>query len=92
MVVATKSERLNLRVSAEHGEVLRRAAEVRGETVTDYVVRHAVEAAEIDLADRRLFIVDDPAWNELQAIMSSQPTLPPAIIKLLSNPSVLEEP
>jgi uncharacterized protein (DUF1778 family) len=81
-----------LRLTPEQDAVLRRAAEARGESTNDYVLRHAVEAAELELADRRVFVVDDDAWTELQKLLSEPPALPPAMIKLLTNPSVLERP
>jgi uncharacterized protein (DUF1778 family) len=68
------------------------AAEARGESANDYVLRHAVEAAEMELADRRVFAVDDDAWAELQKLLSEPPALPLAMIKLLTNQSVLERP
>lgn len=92
MLVAQKPERLSLRLTVTQDELLRRAADAMGVSITEYVVRHAVVAAETDLADRRLFMVDDAAWNELEAIMSRPPSLPPMIRKLLANPSVLEAP
>jgi uncharacterized protein (DUF1778 family) len=46
----------------------------------------------MDLADRRVFLVDDATWTELQARLSAPAELPPAMVKLLSNPSVLETP
>jgi uncharacterized protein (DUF1778 family) len=90
--MATKTERLNLRLTAAQDAVLRTAAEARGESTSDYVLRHAVEAAEMDLADRRVFVIDDAAWAELQALVSAQPELPLPMAKLLSKPSVLETP
>ena len=90
--MASKTERLSLRLTPEQDAVLRRAADARGESANDFVVRHAVEAAEMELADRRVFVVDDEAWDELQELLSQPPSLPPAIVKLLSNPSVLERP
>lgn len=88
--MATKTERLNLRLTPAQDEVLRRAAEAKGESMSDYVLRHAVEAAETDLADRRLFMVDDTAWDELQQVLNRPPQLAPKLDKLLSTPSVLE--
>lgn len=90
--MAAKTERLSLRLTPQQDAVLRRAAEARGESASDFVLRHAVEAAEIELADRRVFVADDAAWNELQALLSEPPALPQTMIKLLSNPSVLEQP
>ena len=57
--VASMTERLSIRLNPEQDAVLRRAAEARGESANDFVLRHAVEAAEIELADRRVFFVDD---------------------------------
>ncbi len=91
--MASKTERLSLRLTPTQDTVLRRAAEARGESTSDYVLRHAVEAAELDLADRRVFALDDAAWNELQGLLSATPSqLPPAMTRLLSQPSVLERP
>jgi uncharacterized protein (DUF1778 family) len=90
--MAAKTERLSLRLTPQQDAVLRRAAEARGESANDFVVRHAVEAAETELADRRAFVANDDAWADLQAILSRPPALSQAMIKLLSNPSVLEHP
>ena len=93
VLMATKTERLSLRLTPAQDAVLRRAAEARGESANEYVLRHAFAAAEADLADRRVFVVDDAAWSELQTLVSSPPLeLPAAMAKLLSNPSVLEAP
>ena len=90
--MASKTERLSLRLTPEQDAVLRRAAEARGESTNDFVLRHAVEAAEMELADRRVFVLDDVAWNRLQDLLSAPPALPAAMVKLLSNPSILERP
>jgi uncharacterized protein (DUF1778 family) len=92
MSMASKTERLSLRLTPEQDAVLRRAAEARGESANDFVLRHAVEAAEMELADRRVFVVDDAAWGQLHDLLSAPPALPEAMVKLLSNPSVLERP
>ncbi len=93
MVVASKTERLSLRLTPKQDMVLRRAAEARGESTCDYVLRHAVQAAESDLADRRVFALDDAAWEQLQALLSATPAqLPQAMAELLSQHSVLERP
>jgi uncharacterized protein (DUF1778 family) len=90
--MAIKTQRLSLRLTPDQDAVLRRAAEARGESANDFVLRHAVEAAETELADRRAFLVDDTAWSELQDLLSAPPALPDAMVKLLTNPSVLERP
>ncbi len=83
--MVSKTARLSLRLTPEQDAVLRKAAEARGESANEYVVRHAVEAAETDLADRRVFVADDAQWDELQRLLSTPPAIPRAMIKLLSN-------
>lgn len=69
---------------------MKRVLDATGESLNEYVVRHAVEAASNDLADRRVFVVDDAAWAEMQAVLDRPPVFNPQVSKLLANPSVLE--
>ena len=87
--MATKTERLNLRLTPSQDAVLRQAAASRGESTSDYVLRHAAEA---DLADRRVFVVRDEAWDELQRLLSAPSSLPAAMTELLGTPSAPEQP
>lgn len=86
----TKSGRWHLRVTAAQDAVVRRVLDVTGESLNEYVVRHAVQAAETDLADRRVFVLDDPAWTDLQALLDRPPSPKPELARLLANPSILE--
>ncbi len=90
--MTAKTERLNLRLTPDQDAVLRTAAEARGESASEYVLRNAVEAAEIDLADRRAFVVDDAAWRELAELLSAPTTMPEPMKRLLADPTVLDEP
>lgn len=86
----TKSGRWTLRVTPAQDAAVRRVLETTGESLNDYVVRHAVEAAHDDLADRRVFALDDAAWVELQHLLDRPPAFKPELAKLLANPSVLD--
>lgn len=88
--VETKTERWTLRVTPAQDAAVRRVLESTGESLNEYVVRHAVEAAHIDLADRRVFAVDDVAWSTLQEILDRPAVRKPDLARLLSEPSVLE--
>ncbi len=85
-----KTERLNIRLTQAQNTVLRRAAEARGESASEYVLRNAVNAAEMDLADRRIFVVDDQVWSELQESLSSPLPMPAPMASLLAEPTVLD--
>jgi uncharacterized protein (DUF1778 family) len=86
----TKSGRWHLRVTAAQDAVVRRVLEATGESLNEYVVRHAVLAAEADLADRRVFALDDDAWNDLQALLDRPPRPKPELARLLATRSILE--
>lgn len=86
----TKSGRWTLRVTPSQDAAVRRVLEATGESLNDYVVRHAVEAAHEDLADRRVFVLDDTAWTELQELLDRPPVLKAELFELLRNPSVLD--
>jgi len=89
--MAAKTERLNLRLTPAQDETLRRAAEAKGVAVSDYVLSHAVEAAETDLADRRVFMVEADAWEQLQETLEGPIRPAGRLRRLLAEPSVLEK-
>jgi uncharacterized protein (DUF1778 family) len=88
----TRSNRWTVRVTPAQDAVVRRVLELSGESLSEYVVRHAVEAATEDLADRRIFALDDDAWDELEALLDRPPVRNTRLDALLSEPSVLERP
>jgi len=77
-------------VTAAQDAVVRRVLEITGESLNEYVVRRAVEAAETDLADRRVFVLNDTDWAQLQALLDRPPRPKPELGRLLANPSTLE--
>ncbi len=90
--MSTKSERWTLRVTPEQDAAIRRVLDTSGESLNEYVVRQAVDAAHRDLADRRVFVLSDEQWAELDQLLDQPPTFKPAVAKLLSYPTVLEQP
>ena len=90
IAVGTKTERLNLRLTRAQDTTLRRAAEAKGVPVSDYVLSHAVRAAESELADRRVFVVDEASWSLLQEALDQPPRRALELWRLLSEPTVLD--
>jgi uncharacterized protein (DUF1778 family) len=83
----TRSDRLQLRVTPQQREIIESAAESQHETITDYVLRHAVSAAKEDLADRRYFAIDGAAWAEFNALLERPPVYKPRLAELLAQPA-----
>ena len=88
--MSSRTERLNLRLTPEQKSLLRKAAEARGERLSEYVVRHAVMAAESDVADRTVFYANDEQFEEIQTMLSSPPPNPDKLAELLKAPSKLK--
>jgi uncharacterized protein (DUF1778 family) len=91
-LVEAKTARWTLRLTPAQDAAVRQVLDATGESLNDYVVRHAVEAAHNDLADRRVFALGDAAWTELQAVLDRPPARKPRLAELLATPSVLEAP
>lgn len=89
--MATKSERLSLRLTPDQNAIVRQAAEVRGESTNEYVLRHAVEAARSDLADIRVFVASDNEWDELESALKKDVVMSQNMVALLVTPSVLDK-
>jgi uncharacterized protein (DUF1778 family) len=86
--MAAKTERFAMRVTAEQDALIRQAAEVEGTDLTNFAVRATVAHARAVLADRRLFVLDDAAWTEFNAILNRPARHNPALEKLFTRPTV----
>ena len=68
--------------------LIRRAAEAEGVTVTDFIVRASTTTAREVLADRRVFLLDDEKWEELQVLLNRPTEYLPKLGDLLSREPV----
>ena len=83
-----KPSRVAVRMSAEDEAVIRAGAEVAGTTVTDFMVSAATAKARDELADRRVFFLDEAAWQQFNAILDRPVQHKPALAKLFAEPSI----
>lgn len=84
-MTATKDNRLHFRLSAVQDELVRRAAEAEGETVSEFVVGAITARAREVLADQRVIEMDDAAWVEFQALLDAPPVFRPNLAKLMAT-------
>jgi uncharacterized protein (DUF1778 family) len=89
-MTSTKDERLHLRVDPEQKALLEAASRTAGDTVSGFVLRAATEAAADVLADRRVFVLDEQAWQLFDQALSGPATEVPGLRELLSAPTVLD--
>lgn len=83
--MTTKEARIAVRVTHEQDALIRHAANTEGLTVTDFTVRAALAHAHDVLADRKLFLLDDAAWDEFLAILDRPAEPKPRLAALLSE-------
>lgn len=85
-----KTERLSARLTRDQVDVIRYAAEIEGTDLTNFAVTTLLARALDILADRKVFILDDAAWNEFQALLDAPVSHRPRLEKLFSEPSIFD--
>lgn len=80
------SERLEARVAPEVMDTVRRAASVKGQTVTEFVVSAANTEAQKVLLDQVLFSINEENFKAFETALDA-PLSENAAVKLLLNSS-----
>ena len=84
----TRSEKLDLRLTAEAKRILATAAAAERRSITDFVLESALGRAEETLADRRSFHLDADRWTAFQKALDAPPRDLPQLKRLLAEPSI----
>jgi uncharacterized protein (DUF1778 family) len=90
-MAVVKDSRLAVRLSSDQAALIRHAAEVEGTSITEFTVAAAMSHAIDVLADRRVFAIDDAAWDEFVAVLDRPVSHKPRLERLLAEPSVFTE-
>lgn len=72
---ARKDELIQIRASAATKAILNRAAAMRGQKLSEFMLESARARAEETILDQRLFTLDEKAYNEFLAMLDA-PTKP----------------
>lgn len=81
-----KTERFAVRLAAEQNALIRRAAEVKGTDLINFTVTATLAHARDVLADRRLFMLDAPAWSGSVSVLDRQAAYKPRLERLFAEP------
>jgi len=90
VAAAAKSERIELRVTPAQKDTFARAAEARGETMTDFINDAASVAAQEALANRTAFVLSKDQWKAFVAALDRPAQPKKRLAKLLKKKSILE--
>lgn len=75
---------ISIRTTPSEREMLKGAAESARTSLSDYIRRKALEAAEMDLMERRIVTIPAEDWERFEAWAKSPPKDLPKLRELLS--------
>ncbi len=87
-----RDTKVQLRMLPLQKDVIGRAARLKQTTLTNFLVEHAFDAAQRILADQVHFYLSPKKWDEFCAALDAPPNDLPGLRKLLTEPSVFDEP
>ena len=87
---ATRTEKLDLRLTLAAKRTLQHAAEASHRTVSDFVLESALSRADSILAERHVYRLDAKQWAIFQAALDAPPKARPRLARLLREPSILD--
>ncbi len=88
--VETRSEKLDLRLTASAKQVLQTAASLTRQSVSEFVLESALARAAETLPDRQHFGLNAEQWAAFQAALDAPPRPLPRMASLLREPTVFE--
>jgi uncharacterized protein (DUF1778 family) len=87
----TRTRTINIRVEPNQRDVIDRAAKVLGKDRSAFMLDIAYREAERVLLDRRLFALNEAAYDEFVAALDAQPADNPRLRQLLRTPAPWEK-
>ncbi|MCO5155933.1 MAG: DUF1778 domain-containing protein [Aquamicrobium sp.] len=85
---ATRTEKLDLRLTPEAKRTLAAAAHAERRSLSDFVLESALGRAEEALADRRVFQLDPEKWEAFITALEAPPRDMPHLRRLLNKPGI----
>ncbi len=87
---APRTDRIALRTTKERKSFLERAADERGQNLSEFVLSSAQEKAEMVLADQNRFVISPTQWDAFLAALEKPPIRRNRLVRLMTEPSILE--
>ncbi|HUZ67942.1 MAG TPA: DUF1778 domain-containing protein [Beijerinckiaceae bacterium] len=86
-----KNERLEVRLPSAAKALIRQAAHARKQPVSDFMVEQSLIAAEMALADRNVFSLNEADWKAFNALLDAPSRDLPRLRQALAKPPVWSE-
>jgi uncharacterized protein (DUF1778 family) len=81
----SRTARLGFRVTSRQEALLRKAADISGKNVTQFVLNSACEAAENALIDQKIFFTDEKQYLAFQKVLERPSKVRPNLQKLMKT-------
>ena len=85
MLVSTKTQRVDLRISPAAKQMIQAAAQAQDKTISEFLLDSGLASAAETLADRRLFILDDEQWAAFETALNAPPRPRPRLARLMKT-------
>lgn len=85
-----RERRINIRATADQESLIRKAAQHRGQNLTDFILHTACDEAIAELAVTRQYTLSPEKWKLFLEALDKPPVVKPQLRKLFSEPSILE--
>jgi uncharacterized protein (DUF1778 family) len=85
-----RTEKLDLRLTAQAKRALQSAAEATHKTLSDFVLESALARADSVLAERQIFRLDAERWATFLDALDAPPKPRPRLARLLNEPSIVD--
>lgn len=86
----TKNGRIDVRTSSDVKQLLQEAARTKHKNVSEFLLDAGVAAANLALADRRAFELNDDQWLAFQQALDRPVQSKPRLARLLDEPGLLD--
>jgi uncharacterized protein (DUF1778 family) len=82
---------LNIRTTPKQEKLIQLGAELRGTSVSAFILESACLQAEHAIADKQASKLNEKSWQAFMRALDRPPQIKPALRKLFSEPSILEQ-
>jgi uncharacterized protein (DUF1778 family) len=90
MEKAHKKPRIEVRTPPEVKQLLKEAAKLNQQSVSEFLLHNGLAAATLVLADQRQFLLNDAQWAIFAEALEAKPKPRPRLERLLSESGVFD--
>ena len=87
---STRSEKLDIRITPEFKQILQQAAKQCHTTISQFVLKSALDSASTVLSERSRFRLNAEQWEAFMVALDAPPRSHARMERLLNEPSIFD--